>query len=141
MDHFVGFIIRRGKPALLVKDGQHLPGSQTCQMAVLIDHDFLRSACIKDWNPLLAALFHLIRIGQEMIETIVRLELAKVGRGLSEQDITLEATDAAVAKLSEQGFDPRFGARPVKRVIQQEVQDRFAETGVEGPASWAGDEV
>jgi ATP-dependent Clp protease ATP-binding subunit ClpB len=66
-------------------------------------------------------------LGREMIETIVRLELAKVGRGLADQEITLEATDEAVAKLAEQGFDPRFGARPVRRVIQQEVQDRLAD--------------
>jgi len=66
-------------------------------------------------------------LGQEMILQIVRLELAKVGRSLGEQDITLEVTDAAVAKLADQGFDPRFGARPVRRVIQQEVQDRLAD--------------
>jgi ATP-dependent Clp protease ATP-binding subunit ClpB len=66
-------------------------------------------------------------LGQEMILEIVRLELAKVGLNLVEQDITLEATEAAVVKLAEQGFDPRFGARPVRRVIQQEVQDRLAD--------------
>ena len=66
-------------------------------------------------------------LGQEMILEIVRLELAKVGRNLAEQDITLEATDAAVTKLAELGFDPSFGARPVRRVIQQEVQDRLAD--------------
>ena len=46
---------------------------------------------------------------------------------LSEHEIVLEATGEAVAKLAEQGFDPRFGARPVRRVIQQEVQDRLAD--------------
>jgi len=66
-------------------------------------------------------------LGPEMILKIVRLELAKVGRSLIEQDITLEATDEAVARLAELGFDPRFGARPVRRVIQQEVQDRLAD--------------
>ena len=35
--------------------------------------------------------------------------------------------DAAVARLAAEGFDPRFGARPVKRVIQREVQDRLAD--------------
>jgi len=66
-------------------------------------------------------------LGPEMILKIVRLELAKVGRSLIEQDITLDATEEAVARLAEQGFDPRFGARPVRRVIQQEVQDRLAD--------------
>jgi len=69
-----------------------------------------------------------------MILEIVRLELAKVGRSLAEQDITLEVTDSAVARLADQGFDPRFGARPVRRVIQQEVQDRLADLILAGEA-------
>jgi len=73
-------------------------------------------------------------LGQEMILKIVRLELAKVGRSLAEQDITLEVTDSAVARLADQGFDPRFGARPVRRVIQQEVQDRLADLILAGEA-------
>jgi len=51
-----------------------------------------------------------------------------------EQDIILEVTDEAVAQLSDQGFDPRFGARPVRRVIQQEVQDRLADLILAGEA-------
>ncbi|MGD9546583.1 MAG: ATP-dependent Clp protease ATP-binding subunit [Candidatus Krumholzibacteriia bacterium] len=66
-------------------------------------------------------------LGRDMIATIVRLELAKVGKSLADQDVTLTATDAAVARLAELGFDPRFGARPIKRVIQREVQDRLAD--------------
>ena len=66
-------------------------------------------------------------LGSELIAAIVRLELAKVARCLEEQDIGLEVTDAAVAHLANLGFDPAFGARPVKRVIQREVQDRLAD--------------
>ena len=73
-------------------------------------------------------------LGEDMILEIVSLELAKVGRSLTEQDITLEVTDTAVAQLAEQGFDPRFGARPVRRVIQQEVQDRLADLILAGEA-------
>ena len=69
-----------------------------------------------------------------MIETIVRLELAKVGRSLAEQELRLEATPAAVARLAELGWDPAFGARPVKRVIQREVQDRVADLILAGGA-------
>ena len=76
-------------------------------------------------------------LGRGEVARIVRLELAKVARSLAEQEIGLEVTDAAVDWLAERGFDPVFGARPVKRVIQREVQDRVAdlilggETGVE----------
>jgi ATP-dependent Clp protease ATP-binding subunit ClpB len=61
------------------------------------------------------------------ILAIVRLELAKVDRMLAAQDLKLRASEAAVAKLAELGWDPQFGARPVKRVIQREVQDRLAD--------------
>ncbi len=66
-------------------------------------------------------------LNREMVATIVSLELAKVAAGLKEQDVRLEVTDQAVARLAELGFDPQFGARPVKRVIQREVQDRLAD--------------
>ncbi len=66
-------------------------------------------------------------LSEELIAGIVRLELAKVNRDLSEQELKLEATDAAVARLAAEGFHPQFGARPVKRVIQREVQDRLAD--------------
>ncbi|HOX26856.1 MAG TPA: AAA family ATPase [Candidatus Krumholzibacteria bacterium] len=71
-------------------------------------------------------------LGREQILAIVRLELAKVDRVLREQDLKLVATDAAVAKIAEMGWDPRFGARPVKRVIQREVQDRVADAILAG---------
>jgi ATP-dependent Clp protease ATP-binding subunit ClpB len=66
-------------------------------------------------------------LSRELIEKIVRLELAKVARSLAALEIGLEAKDAAVGKLADMGFDPVFGARPVKRVIQHEVQDRLAD--------------
>ena len=66
-------------------------------------------------------------LGRELVAEIVKLELAKVARSLAEQEIGLEVTDQAVALLAERGFDPVFGARPVKRVIQREVQDRAAD--------------
>ncbi len=72
------------------------------------------------------------RLRREQIAQIVRLELAKVERALVEQDIRVEATDAAIARLAELGWDPQFGARPVKRVIQREVQDRLADAILAG---------
>ncbi len=71
-------------------------------------------------------------LGREQVARIVRLELAKVARSLKEQEIALEVTDEAVAWLAERGFDPVFGARPVKRVIQREVQDRVADLILSG---------
>jgi len=73
-------------------------------------------------------------LDRHMIERIVRLELDKVSRALGEQELSLTATPAAVARLAELGWDPVFGARPVKRVIQREVQDRVADLILAGGA-------
>ncbi len=69
---------------------------------------------------------------REMIHRIVELELRKVAASLTEQEIRLTWTEAAVARIAELGFDPTFGARPVKRVIQREVQDRLADAILAG---------
>jgi len=73
-------------------------------------------------------------LGGAFIAEIVRLELAKVAGDLAEQEIGFTATDAAIAKLAVLGYDPAFGARPVKRVIQREVQDRLADLILAGEA-------
>ena len=58
---------------------------------------------------------------KEQIADVVRLQMKKVTEMLEPQGIHLEITDAAVAYLAEEGYDPEFGARPVKRAIQQFV--------------------
>ena len=58
---------------------------------------------------------------KEQISDVVRLQMKKVTDMLESQGIRLEITDAAVAYLAEEGYDPDFGARPVKRAIQQFV--------------------
>ena len=67
-----------------------------------------------------------------LIRRIVELELGKVAKNLAEQDMHLSWSAAAVDRLAELGYDPRFGARPVKRLIQREVQDRLADTILSG---------
>ena len=55
----------------------------------------------------------------EEIEQIVRLQVSEISNRLSEGGVTLRVTDAAVALLADAGFDPQFGARPIKRAIQR----------------------
>ncbi len=62
----------------------------------------------------------------EEIRQIVDLMLARVSERLGERSITLEATDAARDLLAEQGYDPQFGARPLRRVIQRVVETPIA---------------
>lgn len=60
------------------------------------------------------------------IAQIVGLQLKSVTKMLAQQGITLDATPEAVAYLSEKGYDPQFGARPVKRVIQRDVLNQLS---------------
>jgi ATP-dependent Clp protease ATP-binding subunit ClpB len=74
--------------------------------------------------------FHALSMDQ--IASIVVLQLEEVRARLAERKIALELTDAAVERLSLDGFDPVFGARPLKRMIQREVVDRVAKALIEG---------
>ncbi|MFK7031996.1 ATP-dependent chaperone ClpB [Flavobacterium oreochromis] len=60
------------------------------------------------------------------IREIVALQLKSVTKMLAHQNITMDATPEAITYLSEKGFDPEFGARPVKRVIQREVLNQLS---------------
>lgn len=62
----------------------------------------------------------------ENITQIVGLQLKSVTKMLAQQGITLDATPEAIAYLSQKGFDPNYGARPVKRVIQREVLNELS---------------
>jgi ATP-dependent Clp protease ATP-binding subunit ClpB len=68
--------------------------------------------------------FH--RLGREHLGAIVDIQLRSVQHRLAERGITLELTDAARAHLADVGYDPDYGARPLKRVIQREVADPLA---------------
>jgi ATP-dependent Clp protease ATP-binding subunit ClpB len=65
-------------------------------------------------------------LGREEIEAIVGIQLKGLERRLAERKLTVTLTDAARAYLAEKGYDPEFGARPLKRLIQREVQDPLA---------------
>ncbi|MDO9556520.1 MAG: ATP-dependent chaperone ClpB [Coriobacteriia bacterium] len=71
-------------------------------------------------------------LSMEQIGDIVELQLEIVRKRLAERKIALELTPAAVERISLEGFDPVYGARPLKRVIQREVVDRVAKAMIEG---------
>jgi len=71
-------------------------------------------------------------LGIEQIGSIVELQLARLRKLLTDKNLTLEVSDAAKQKLAEEGFDPAFGARPLKRAIQREIQNPLALAVLEG---------
>ncbi|MGA7193009.1 MAG: ATP-dependent Clp protease ATP-binding subunit [Anaerolineales bacterium] len=66
------------------------------------------------------------------IEKIVSLELDKVSERLKEHNLTLTATPAALAAFADEGYDNEFGARPLRRVIQQRVEDPLSDKLLSG---------
>jgi ATP-dependent Clp protease ATP-binding subunit ClpB len=75
-------------------------------------------------------IFH--QLAREHIDRIVDIQLERVRKLLEERRITLELTDEAKQLLAEKGYDPHYGARPLKRVIQRWVQDPLALKILEG---------
>jgi ATP-dependent Clp protease ATP-binding subunit ClpB len=65
-------------------------------------------------------------LGQEQIRKIVGLQVERLRRQLESKRIELEVTDAALNAISTEGYDPTYGARPLKRVIQQRIQNPLA---------------
>jgi len=75
-------------------------------------------------------LFH--QLGREHIGRIVEIQLVRLRKLLAERHIELELTPEAKQLLAEKGYDPHYGARPLKRVIQRMVQDPLAMKILEG---------
>ena len=65
-------------------------------------------------------------LSKENIKDIVKLQIQSLSKMVAEQGITLDATPEAIAFLAEKGYDPQYGARPVKRVIQREVLNNLS---------------
>ncbi|MEM1183862.1 MAG: AAA family ATPase [Planctomycetota bacterium] len=66
------------------------------------------------------------RLGREALAPIVEIQLARLRARLSEREITLEVTDEASTLVADEGYDPAYGARPLKRVIQQRIENPLA---------------
>ncbi len=66
-------------------------------------------------------------LNQEHIRAIVTLMIDEVNTRLKQNDISIEVTDKAKDLLAEEGFDPMYGARPLRRVIQKRIEDKISE--------------
>ncbi len=76
---------------------------------------------------------------KEQIRAIADIQIEYLRRRLAEQDMDLEITDAALDRLGEAGFDPVYGARPLKRAIQQQLENPLAQAILAG--RFGGDDV
>jgi ATP-dependent Clp protease ATP-binding subunit ClpB len=72
-----------------------------------------------------AVVFH--PLGRAQIHSIIRIQLGYLRQRLRDRDMDLELSDAALDTLAEAGFDPVYGARPLKRAIQHRIENRLAQ--------------
>ncbi|WJL96069.1 ATP-dependent Clp protease ATP-binding subunit [Microbacterium sp. ET2] len=78
------------------------------------------------------------KLEKEQLEQIVGLMLGATRDRLVAREVTLEIDDSAIAWLAENGYEPEYGARPLRRLIQREVDDRIADLFVSGELSDGG---
>jgi ATP-dependent Clp protease ATP-binding subunit ClpB len=72
------------------------------------------------------------RLDKKQVRQIVNLQLNRLRKLLDEKKLSLKVSDKAIDAMAEEGYDPQLGARPVKRVIQQKLQNALAMKLLEG---------
>ncbi|RBY82711.1 AAA family ATPase, partial [Blastococcus sp. TF02A-30] len=78
------------------------------------------------------------KLDQPQLRQIVRLMLGATESRLAQREVTIEVTEAAVDWLAEHGYEPEYGARPLRRLLQREVDDRIADLFVSGDLADTG---
>jgi ATP-dependent Clp protease ATP-binding subunit ClpB len=82
-------------------------------------------------------IFH--QLAREQLRSIVDIQVRQLSQRLADRQINIDLTDAAKDQLADEGYDPTFGARPLKRVIQQRIENALATkllSGEFGPGDW-----
>ncbi|NVJ62982.1 MAG: ATP-dependent chaperone ClpB [Flavobacteriaceae bacterium] len=97
--------------------------SEKSQFAVL---ELLRKSVRPEFLNRIDDIVMFTPLDRDAIKQIVRLQIDLLKRMLSKQEITIDATDQAIDYLAEAGFDPHFGARPIKRIIQKKVTNALS---------------
>jgi ATP-dependent Clp protease ATP-binding subunit ClpB len=104
------------------------------ELAARGDHDrmrreiqsVLREAFLPEFLNRIDESITFFPLGKKELSEVVAIQLRRLQGQLSEAGLTIRVTDAARSQLAEEGFDPAFGARPLKRVIQQRIANPLA---------------
>ena len=105
--------------------GDKLPGghSQVKENVLLSVREFFRPEFLNRLDDILV----FESLPREAMQEIVKLQITELSRRLKERNISINISETAMEWLASKGYDQAFGARPLKRLIQKEIQDRFAE--------------
>ncbi|MEQ8815654.1 MAG: ATP-dependent chaperone ClpB [Thalassobaculum sp.] len=94
--------------------------------------DVVRHAFRPEFLNRLDEILLFTRLGRDSMKHIVDIQLGRLRKMLTDRNISLELDDAALAWLADAGYDPVYGARPLKRVIQRSLQNPLANRILEG---------
>ncbi|MNP62232.1 Negative regulator of genetic competence ClpC/MecB [compost metagenome] len=72
------------------------------------------------------------KLNKESVEKITRLMLNEFEKRIKDRDIKIDITDKVIEHISKVGFDDMYGARPLRRAIQSNIEDKFAEAILDG---------
>ena len=97
-------------------------GELNARMNVGLREPFFRPELLNRIDE--TVVFH--QLGKDVMRPIVEIQLQRLRERLAERGITLELTDEAVAQIASEGYDPSYGARPLKRTIQQRIENPLA---------------
>ncbi len=115
-------------------------GSQNIQAMAHEAYDVIKAAVMEDVKTYFrpefinrideVVVFH--ALGEAQIRSIAKIQLELLGRRLAKMDIGLEVSDTALSALATVGFDPVYGARPLKRAIQSQIENGLAREILQG---------
>jgi ATP-dependent Clp protease ATP-binding subunit ClpB len=101
-------------------------------------HDALRATFRPEFLNRVDEVIVFRRLTREQIQSVVDLQLERLNRLLADRDLSLEVSPTARLLLAERGYDPVYGARPLKRVIQKTLQDPLALQLIRGELKGVG---
>ena len=96
--------------------------------------------CIRDSINRIDEVVVFHALDEQHIKSIARIQLAYLEKRLAQLEMKLEVADSALSEVSSAGFDPVYGARPLKRAIQSQLEDPLARAILEGRFA-AGDTI
>jgi ATP-dependent Clp protease ATP-binding subunit ClpC len=117
-DMNLGFAIKEDEEKTKAREYDRMREKVTAQLKQTFRPEFLNRIDA-------VVVFH--SLAKDQIRQIVELELDRVRKQLSEQEIELEVTEAAMDLLGDRGYDHTYGARPLRRIIQNLIEDPLAE--------------
>ncbi|MGP1273277.1 MAG: ATP-dependent Clp protease ATP-binding subunit [Phycisphaerales bacterium] len=129
-------LVRRGPGADIASRQSGDEGEMRARLNLDVHQGFMRPELLNRIDE--TVVFH--RLGRESLGAIVDIQLHRLRERLAEREMTLELSAEAMAHLATEGWDPAFGARPLKRVIQQRIENPLASKILSGELG-AGDHV